>query len=249
MKFTLEYSKSYKKMGQKHWVYVISNDAETYFYVGVTQRLFKRLYEHSKSSGALATKSYEYDKLVALYDAGYVDEITTEDRLRKEDLVTLQLMKLVPNWYKVRGGRWTTHGISKQYKSPKETREVPMPVVCDCGFPAELYGNTYMCSLRKNDWIYQFDLALYQNEPCEFRIWKDKCNVSPEPNYCLCGNLCGSFPTCYTCSRIPNTIEGIEILKKFYNSSYPRALNLQRLSAAVMRDPSKGIPLGISIGL
>lgn len=87
-------------MGQCTWLYILSDNDEEFFYVGMTYRLVTRLLEHAATKGADATKKWEYNTLQAVYK---IDESRQHDN-RSEDQLTLNMMKSRGGaWWKIRG--------------------------------------------------------------------------------------------------------------------------------------------------
>jgi predicted GIY-YIG superfamily endonuclease len=213
------------------WVYVLCDGSydpgNGYFYVGSTRRLFTRFKEHAQGKGSNATSSFNYPFLVALYKT---DE---ENRYTKENEITLQLMKLNSNPYKIRGGSWTNHGLTKNYfKQPtKLLQETCMPVVCKCNMPCiSFYKNKklyFQCSLQFHKWIYEFGTGndeeingIILNTGCDFMKEQKDVVQENEPNTCDCGNFCGNNFNCSTCvyksiqtiqnNRIPSNIKIVD---------------------------------------
>jgi predicted GIY-YIG superfamily endonuclease len=191
------------------WVYVLKDengfsDYGTWFYVGVTRRLISRFKEHSSlRGGSLATKMFPYNELVALYNVG--DESMSDvDRRTYEDRITLQLMKLASNPRHVRGGRWTTHGITGTWNEPEELDKTPMPVVCECNLPAKSFISKngqefYTCPMKNLTWLTENDdFPLQYGNGCNFFVPEWKASRAREPNRCLtCRRLCGKYANCY----------------------------------------------------
>ena len=58
---------------QTYWVYILANKINTVFYIGVTNNLRRRIYEHKQKLIEGFTKRYCVDKLV------YFEEFTNPD--------------------------------------------------------------------------------------------------------------------------------------------------------------------------
>ncbi len=63
---------------KKYYVYILTNYDNTVLYVGVTNNLIKRVYEHKNKLVDGFTKSYNLNKLV--YFEEYSDSITAIER-------------------------------------------------------------------------------------------------------------------------------------------------------------------------
>lgn len=114
----------------KTWLYVLRGfDKKVfYYYIGVTDRLRRRLYEHSVGRGSECTQTRKYTYLCALY------EIKNVERTREyyENLLVKQLMYLAQNnWNYIRGGSWCGNSIKK----PLDIDKLDKFPVCKCGFP------------------------------------------------------------------------------------------------------------------
>lgn len=195
------------------YVYVLTtgnnpnNFRDEYYYVGVTKRLFTRFEEHQTGYGSLVTNKFKYNLLTALYK---VEE--EEKRCFLENKITLQLMKISDNPWKIRGGSWTNHGITKfDFKQPKALLDVEVPILCRCEMPAikfESKGKTFFkCSLNYYNWINNYELAVKSTGGCDFFKHITELVPTKEPNKCLqCKDFCGERKVCVPCSS------------KFYNS-------------------------------
>jgi predicted GIY-YIG superfamily endonuclease len=188
------------------WVYVLSqgdnlNFRNEYYYVGVTNRLFTRLNEHQTGKGSLVTNKFKYNILTALYK---VEE--EEKRRFLEDKITLQLMKISDNPWKIRGGSWTNHGITKfDFKQPKALLDVDLPILCRCEMPAikfERNGKIFFkCSLDYYNWINNYELAVESTGGCDFFKHITEVRFEKDPNKCLqCTDLCGEREICVPCA-------------------------------------------------
>jgi len=76
------------------WVYILTNEYNTTFYVGVTSNLIKRVYEHKSKNVEGFTKTYGLNKLVYFEQFDDIkDAILREKQLKnwkrswKEDLI------------------------------------------------------------------------------------------------------------------------------------------------------------------
>lgn len=208
-------------MGNNTWLYVLSNggsedsinrvnDLKTYFYVGQTTNLIKRLEQHERGDGAMATRTFSYQWLEAVYNLGPTDDVFY-DRLAKEDELTLQLMKLTGQPFHVRGGRWTLHGLTRDFQQPAQLKDIALPFVCDCGLPASKISSSkgvfYKCP-RPGDFWHDKILSHDTLEPCEFfkPAWKCVPPVVQHATCSECGNICLSSP-CYACSSWTDGID------------------------------------------
>jgi hypothetical protein len=192
----------------KAWLYVLcceAKNSKSWYYVGETERLFRRMCEHAKGSGSIATSSFKYRKLVGLYCIGDSEDISKNERRKQEDDLTLQIMKLQDNPYRVRGGKWTSHGITRDFVPPiKELKEICMPVICNCKLPAKKKGNNYVCALSDATWIDcdNDNWPLNPIELCTFNVNQKFAKVEDNPNFCLsCEIPCGKFSKCFSCKQ------------------------------------------------
>jgi predicted GIY-YIG superfamily endonuclease len=208
----------------KVWIYILENKYrnKSFYYVGQTERLFRRFQEHFENTGSMATNKFNYDNLVSLYCLGNSCQITQSERLQFENQITLQLMKLQDNPFRVRGGSWTCHGLNdKEWNPPlKKLLDTSMPVLCYCGMPAgkSKCGNFYRCCMDASKWIHPNSIKIYMNnKSCNFEINCEIAKLAEEPNYCqTCQIPCGQYNMCYNCKQIENEkkniIENIEII-------------------------------------
>ena len=202
------------------WVYVLSSetrDGKKWYYVGKTHRLGQRLREHANQRGALATTEFEYSTIEALY------KITPGhfNRIEEEDDLTLQLMCAVDNPYRVRGGRWTTHGIVGEYSQSRKAQlefEVKQLVssgcvrLCKCKLPIERVWSDkhqieYATCPRKNvRWYSQIaHLEQYEFNVDACDLFKPLESIKPHtPSFCEeCKCLTGTsvFARCFSCEH------------------------------------------------
>ena len=187
------------------WLYVIHNESKgkPWYYVGQTERLLRRMEEHSNQTGSNATSMYKYRNLVGLYNIGDARDISISERLIKENELTLQLMKLQDNPYRVRGGSWSNHGITRDFTPPiKKLKDICMPIICYCKLPAKKRFNNYVCALKDAEWIDAETLPLNLNKTCTFNVREIFAKPENEPNFCsLCEIPCGKFSTCFNCKK------------------------------------------------
>ncbi len=47
-----------------YYIYILSNKNRTTFYIGVTQHLTKRIFDHANNRGSVFTKKYQLSELV-----------------------------------------------------------------------------------------------------------------------------------------------------------------------------------------
>lgn len=206
----------------KSWVYIL-DDGTGWFYVGTTDRLFRRMREHAQGKGAKVTSKFFYGYLVGLYKLGEKDEVN--NRLDIENLITLQLMKLQDNPKKVRGGNYCKHGLDDNaWDLPlaciKKLKSCEMPVVCECGLPANKFNSRngevfYKCAISSASWINEEDFPISIADPCTFFKFAINATKADEPNFCLtCDVPCGQFTRCYTHYVIKShgNLEDIEII-------------------------------------
>lgn len=201
------------------WIYVLRSSTR-YFYVGQTDRLIRRMKEHTTGRGALCTREFCYDHLVGLYKLGDSEDFSEFETRQVEDNITLQLMKIQDNPRRVRGGRWTLHGITQDWNAIpiSELKTCPMPVVCDCGMPAERFTSKqgqeyYRCSLSNTGWIDTDSFPVSVEPACSFFIAANKAVPSSEPNYCpVCAAPCGHWHDCLKCRRafVPDDFEIVD---------------------------------------
>lgn len=114
-----------------HWVYVLEQQTRRgrYFYVGSTRCLFLRLKQHEEGTGAVCTRKFTYNIIVALYKIG------DGTHLEVERDITLKLMHMFgKQWWIVRGGPWCS--TYKNRIKPRLTKHVKTQInVCRCGMP------------------------------------------------------------------------------------------------------------------
>lgn len=72
---------------KKHYVYIITNFADTTFYIGVTNNIERRMYEHKNGLIEGFSKRYNLKKLVYYEEFKYVN-----DALKRE--------KQLKNWHR-----------------------------------------------------------------------------------------------------------------------------------------------------
>lgn len=69
-------------MKNSYWVYILTNKSGT-LYVGVTNNLIRRIFEHKNKLNKSFTSKYNIDKLVYCQDFSSPDEaITAEKRIK-----------------------------------------------------------------------------------------------------------------------------------------------------------------------
>lgn len=51
-------------MTKSYWVYILTNKISTVLYVGVTNNLIKRIWQHKNGKGSIFTSKYQVTKLV-----------------------------------------------------------------------------------------------------------------------------------------------------------------------------------------
>jgi predicted GIY-YIG superfamily endonuclease len=191
----------------KVWLYVLLSvsKGKPWYYVGQTERLFQRMSEHANKTGSHATSLFRYKKLVGLYCIGDAEDTCRSERLIKENELTLQMMKLQDNPYRVRGGSWCSHGITQDFNPPiKKLKEICMPVICHCKLPAKKKFGNFVCALADASWINfnRDDWPMDSIEPCTFNVNEIFVKNEAEPNYCLvCEVPCGNFSTCFSCKK------------------------------------------------
>jgi putative endonuclease len=88
-------------MNKSYYVYIITNDRNTVLYVGVTNDLVKRIYEHKNKQVSSFSNKYNLNKLVyyeVLEDIKAAIErekqLKAGNRMKKEDLIN----KFNPEW-------------------------------------------------------------------------------------------------------------------------------------------------------
>lgn len=84
-----------------YYVYILTNQNNTTLYIGVTNNIERRLFEHINSTNQGFTKKYKLNKLVYLETTSSVlDAIKREKQLKsmtrkkKEELI----LQINPNW-------------------------------------------------------------------------------------------------------------------------------------------------------
>jgi len=55
-----------------HWVYILKC-SDDYYYVGETNRLYRRILEHRENNGGINTSTYKPEEIVAIYKAPILD--------------------------------------------------------------------------------------------------------------------------------------------------------------------------------
>jgi len=78
-------------MEKKYWVYLLSNKRNGAIYTGVTNNLYKRVYEHKKNMVKGFTKKYKIHNLVY-----YEEYENSEEAIAREK----QLKKWMRSWKK-----------------------------------------------------------------------------------------------------------------------------------------------------
>lgn len=168
-------------MGKCTWLYILSDHEEEYFYVGMTYRLFTRLREHLSGKGAVATQTWEYDTLQAVYK---IDTERQHDQGLENEL-TLKLMKGQGEaWWKVRGGVWCQ--TTKRDKPQELVNMKHFPEMCKCHYPVaeklSKSGRQYAACARKDvDWVKEEMLhgsssciPCFTAEECDYFRWMDE---------------------------------------------------------------------------
>ena len=70
-------------MSKRYYVYVLESDTKT-LYIGVTNDLVRRMYEHKNHLADSFTKKYRIDRLIYYEEFNDIEEaITREKRLKK----------------------------------------------------------------------------------------------------------------------------------------------------------------------
>lgn len=84
------------KMSNQYYVYILTNKTHSVLYIGVTNDLKRRVYEHKEKLVGGFTKKYNVDKLV-YYEAGddVVSAISREKQLK--DGSRLKKIRLIEN--------------------------------------------------------------------------------------------------------------------------------------------------------
>jgi predicted GIY-YIG superfamily endonuclease len=164
-------------MGKCTWLYILSDDNEEYFYVGMTYRLVTRLQEHMAGEGAKATQKWKYSTVQAIYK---IDEDRQHNHNVEDDL-TLKLMKSRGGaWWKVRGGRW--HQVKRMEKPCELIDTKCFPETCLCHFPVaekvSKEGRAFMsCARKETDWLHKTSLeGVYEfaERDCNYFRWADE---------------------------------------------------------------------------
>ena len=92
---------------RKYWVYILTNVYNSVFYVGVTNNLMRRVYEHRTGIGSVFTKKYKVCKLVYFETANNIlfalrreKQLKAGSRKKKISLVR----NVNPKWRDLYGG-------------------------------------------------------------------------------------------------------------------------------------------------
>ena len=200
------------------WLYILcSYDGYSRrYYVGMMQRLKRRINEHILGTGAKSTDS-SMDCVVGAYKICDYEEYD----YAAEDELTLQMMKLYrPSW--VKGGSYTKHSYERTAPWEKHSstdiadslisrlQEQKMPVICECRIPVatlKTRNGTFCVCPRKSlyaDWFLEDGLHedVWMDPPCDFFQPLRTAKKADEPNYCkVCGRPCEHYSTCYAHRR------------------------------------------------
>lgn len=188
----------------KTWIYIIrTSKGKMYnYYVGVTDRLRQRLYEHQVGSCNI-TQNDNYNHLCAIYEVVNTSNFTRE---YYENLIVKQLMYLSKNyWNCIRGGSW----CQKSIKKPSEIEKIEKFPVCGCGFP-KWYNK---CPKQMVSWYsknidqgYYKCLDMCQDKYHQFCIFKIKCEFC---NHFIPSNV-SYYTLCEYCDDIYRKTDSFE---------------------------------------
>jgi hypothetical protein len=167
-----------------HWVYILrctddervncSHDPawlHDKVYVGETERLYRRLREHTENVGSCTTSEFYPNRLMGLYEAsndylleeggiitydmyktGFLSENKTDTRNLENTITEMYMQAMGPKWKNVYGGKY--HNGYRPYDNPGKKSEFNRPF-CNCKIPADIKeykGKVYWRCSRKNIW-------------------------------------------------------------------------------------------------
>jgi putative endonuclease len=81
-------------MNKQYYVYIIVNKTNTVLYVGVTNNLERRVYEHKQKFVEGFTKEYNVDKLVYFEEYESIDNAITREKTIK-NMLRLKKLNLI----------------------------------------------------------------------------------------------------------------------------------------------------------
>lgn len=208
-----------------HWIYILKCE-NGYYYVGETERLYRRFWEHFEGNGGINTNIFEPKYLVALYRTEKIQKFLeyNENIILNKNLtnyscnmfkyfnedIDIELNKKYYENYitevfkynnkeqhlKIRGGNYIRFDCN--YKMPDNSNLKYIPV-CYCGLP---------CDINKNE----EDLFLYFR--CSKKnIWKDLNNTIECKT-----DFCSFFKKYVLDINLKNNRS--EILKNLFKKSY-----------------------------
>jgi putative endonuclease len=83
-------------MAQKHFVYIMTNQFNNVIYIGVTNNLRERVYQHKEGTGSEYTRRYKVTKLVYYEEFEFIEQAIKREkqlkggsRKKKTELVNL----------------------------------------------------------------------------------------------------------------------------------------------------------------
>ena len=172
------------KKGIRHYVYVLKSEAcGGWYYVGVTNSIGRRLFEHASDRGSLCTQRWRYTTLVALYKYPF-----SSGRESFETKMTYRWMNLLGrDWFRVRGGPHCDIDIPRNQRAKKPAgllhaiqSDPFIGALCDCGYPPvfETRGASKGARFLKcpvPTW-YSMNTDEYNVERgCDYRVAFDRC--------------------------------------------------------------------------
>lgn len=161
------------------WVYILESRDRRYWTVGAARNLVECFEQYAPEPSETFP-----DRLVAVYRFSMPREQNDGLGARHPDCIRYE-KKIAAQWMRRVGSEW--HNVvsilgtfQKGDREPAETRGVAFPVVCFCGYPAELRtaqaGHKYYCCCRRNrGWILEKPLpdfiAVEAHKSCGFYAW------------------------------------------------------------------------------
>ena len=159
------------------WVYILKcrhfETNKIYFYIGVTERLYRRFWEHFGGRGGINTSIHIPEYVIGLYKIDilgkFLDYINVINSYKAEKYIYNKLKKfneieedydynkyeietfitecMMMNhskiWNKIRGGKYIRFDI--EYKYPENLKLTKLPI-CKCGLPCDIKckDNSYL---------------------------------------------------------------------------------------------------------
>lgn len=190
-----------------YWVYILSyyrvatkkDPSKLVEYIGLTNRLFRRLIEHCQGRGGANTSDVFIEigfNLIGLYKVEENMKIMRDDLDENisnehdfENYITELCMK--GSIHKTRGGKYTRTDVEYDYSKINNYLETSRPN-CDCGMPADVFksaaGDVYFrCSLNNAEWLKDklYHDRLEINDSCQFlrKYKKQTLSIELEPKF------------------------------------------------------------------